>query len=371
MSQMPEALVSMLWAAAIPHFFDEQVLAALRPELADEAEELFADLQALTFVEEFQGQGYNIHELTREVLLSRLWQQDRKEFLLLSKRAANYFFDMRVSSEADVEFAYHEILGGSNPSDRLLDRVIDWWRYYQMDRIQSVLQAFSEHQKAERIDDFGRIFSHYLDGLVKRYSAHYKEAEILFTQAQEEYKNQRKQNPRYAAMLLRDLSSIKGEQGDIRNAIPICEQSLKICEEQLGASHLDTSISLNNLAGLYQSQGRYSDAEPLYVEALEISKAELGDRHPDTASSLNNLAGLYESQGRYGEAEPLYVEALEIRKAELGDRHPDTASSLNNLAGLYESQGRYGEAEPLLVEALEIWKSELGDRHPNTATRSE
>lgn len=40
MSQMPEALVSMLWAAAIPHFFDAQVLAALRPELADEAETL-------------------------------------------------------------------------------------------------------------------------------------------------------------------------------------------------------------------------------------------------------------------------------------------------------------------------------------------
>ena len=142
MSQMPKALVSMLWAAAIPHFFDAQVLAALRPELADKAEKLFDDLQALTFVEEFQGQGYNIHELTREVLLSRLWQQEREEFLTLSKRAADYFFDAKVSSEEDVEFAYHEILGESKPSDRLLERVIDWWRYYQIDRIQSVIQTF-------------------------------------------------------------------------------------------------------------------------------------------------------------------------------------------------------------------------------------
>ncbi len=164
------------------------------------------------------------------MLLSRLWQQDRKEFLLLSKRAANYFFDMRVSSEADVEFTYHEILGESQPSDRLLERVIDWWRYYQMDRIQSVLQAFSEHKKAERLDDFGRIFSYYLAGPVRSYSANYKEAERLFSQAQGEYENRQEQNPRYAAMLLRDLSSSKSDQGNIhQEAIPICERSLKIC----------------------------------------------------------------------------------------------------------------------------------------------
>ena len=53
MSQMSEALVSMLWAAAIPHFFDAEVLVALRPELRDSVAKLYAELQALTFVETF------------------------------------------------------------------------------------------------------------------------------------------------------------------------------------------------------------------------------------------------------------------------------------------------------------------------------
>ncbi len=368
MSQMPEALVSMLWAAAIPHFFDAHILAALRPELAHEAEQLFDDLQSLTFVEEFPGQGYNIHELTREVLLSKLWQQEREEFLMLSKRAADYFFDAKVSSEEDVEFAYHEILGEGKPSDRLLERVINWRRYSQIDRIQSVIQTFLEHENAERLDAFGYAFSDYLTGLVKTYLANYKEAERLFNQAKEEVEKQRNNNPRYAAMLLRDLSSSKRDQGDVRNAIVICEKSLKICKEQLGPEHIDTATGLNNLAALYKSQGRYSEAEPLFIEALKIRKTELGDRHPDTASSLNNLALLYKLQERYSEAEPLYIEALKICKTQLGDRHPSTATSLNNLAGLYESQGRYSKAEPLYVEALKICKAKLGDRHPNTTT---
>ena len=302
MSQMPEALVSMLWATAIPHFFDAQVLAALRPELSDEAERLFDKLQALTFVEEFRGQGYNIHDLTREVLLNKLWQQDREEFLLLSKRATDYFFDMRVSSEADVEFVYHEILGENKPSDRLLGRVIDWWRYFRMDRIQSVLQVFSEHEKAERLDDFGYIFSDYLAGLVKEYSADYKGAERLFSQAKEKYENQKEKNPRYAAILLRELSNSKKYQGDIQNAIPLCEQALTICREQLGSDHLDTATSLHNLALLYQSQGRDREAKPLYVEALEIFRVKLGDHHPSTADVLSNLVTLYQRQERYVEA---------------------------------------------------------------------
>ncbi|MEL7142217.1 MAG: tetratricopeptide repeat protein, partial [Cyanobacteria bacterium J06573_11] len=303
MSQMPKSLVSMLWAAAIPHFFDENILAALRPELTDEAEKLFANLQSLTFVEEFPGYGYNIHELTRKVLLSKLWQQDREEFLLLSKRAANYFFGIKASSEEDVEFAYHEILNEEcAPSERLIEKTIDWWRYCQIDRIQAVLQALSEHERAERLDVFGYIVSLYLTGLVKRYSAKYKEAEVLFIRGLEEYEKQSDKNPRYLVMLLRDISSSKSDQGDIQGAISICEQSLKICKEQLGDKHLDTASSLNNLAGLYESQGRYSEAEPLSLEALEINKVKLGERHPDTARSLNNLAALYRSQGRYSEA---------------------------------------------------------------------
>ena len=368
MSQMPDDLVSVLWAAAVPHFFDAEVLAALRPKLADESERLYADLQRLTFVEEFVGQGQNVHELTRDVLLARLWSQRRDEFLGLSKRAADYFFEVGKSLEEEVEFCYHDILNeGGSQTGRLLNRVVDWWTYNQLDRIQATLQGFEEHKQASRLEAFALGFLLHLKGLSEMRAADYRQAEQFFEQAQAIYDEIEIKNPRYLTTLLRDTSSSKQYQGRYKDAVPICEKALRISREQLGDRRPDTASSLNNLAGLYGSQGRYGEAEPLYVQALEICKVKLGDRHPDTAASLNNLAGLYESQGRYGEAEPLYLKALEIKKAELGDRHPATATSLNNLAWLYESQERYGEAEPLYLEALEIRKAELGDRHPDTA----
>jgi len=369
MSQMPDALVSMLWAAAIPHFFDAQVLAALRPELADEVETIYESLQALTFVEEFPGHGHNIHELTREVLLSQLWQQNRAELLLLSERAANYFFEKKASPEEDVEFCYHEILGEEeNQRGRLLDRAIHWWTYYQNDRIQFAIQVCSEHEAADRLSNFGFGFLRYLKGLSKRREANYQDAEQLFMQAQEHFQSIALRDWRYLTSLLRDLSNIQLDKGDAQAARPICQQALKVSQEQLGANHPDTAISLSNLASIYQAMGQYEEAEPLALRDLKICEEQLGANHPHTATSLSNLASLYRARGRYEEAEPLVQRALKIRKEQLGANHPDTAISLNNLAGLYRARGRYEEAEPLYQRALKICEEQLGANHPDTAT---
>ena len=368
--KLEEALVSILWAAAIPHFFDEKILAALRPELADQAEGLYADLQELTFVEEFPGHGYNIHELTREVLLSQLWQQNRAEFLLLSKRAADYFFALGASSEEDVEFCYHEILNeGETQTGRLLDRATDWWTYYQIERIQAALQGFGEHEQADRVDSFGRGFVLHLNGLIKRRSGNYAEAESIFNRAQAIYDDDIEiKNPRYITTLLRDLSNSKGDQGNYKSAVGYSEQALKICEEQLGENHLDTASSLNNLVLLYQDLGQYKEVEPLFLRALKIREEQLGENHPNTATSLGNLALLYQDLGRYQEAEPLYLRALKICEEQLGENHPDTATSLGNLALLYQAQKRYQEAEPLYLRSLKIKEEQLGENHPDTAS---
>jgi hypothetical protein len=66
---LPAKLSQIVWAAAIPHWFDEDVLAALRPELAAQASELYPQMQSLSFVEVFAERGYNIHELTRKLML--------------------------------------------------------------------------------------------------------------------------------------------------------------------------------------------------------------------------------------------------------------------------------------------------------------
>ena len=368
MSQMSDELVSMLWAAAIPHFFDANILAALRPELAEQAEKLYENLKALTFVEKFPKQGYNIHELTRNVLLNQLCQQDKDEFLSLSQRAADYFFAEKMSSEEDVEFCYHEILNeGKAQTGRLLDRGIDWWTYHQVERMQSAVQVFLEHEIAGRLDTFGKGFSLHLQGLIEMRYGHSVEAEPFLSCAETLYQEMNLKNSRYITTLLRDIGNSKIDQGDYVSSVDFYKKALSISEEQLGENDPDTANSLNNLAALYQHKGRYEEAESLYLRALKIREEQLGENDPDTANSLNNLAALYQHKGRYEEAESLYLRALKIREEQLEENHPDTANSLNNLAGLYENKGRYEEAESLFLRALKIREEQLGENHPDTA----
>ena len=91
LNSLPLDLRQMAYAAAIPHWFDTEILAALQPDLKDRAVQLYADLQRLPFVEPFQGRGHNVHELTRRLMLAQLWQTQRNEYVKLSGRAAEYF----------------------------------------------------------------------------------------------------------------------------------------------------------------------------------------------------------------------------------------------------------------------------------------
>lgn len=103
-------------AAAIPHWFDRDYILAL---LDDETRAAFIardsliQLLQLSFVEVFPGRGYGIHEHTRELLLNRLWREDRVRFRELSHRAASYCVrqDQRDAGWR-IETIYHRLMAG-------------------------------------------------------------------------------------------------------------------------------------------------------------------------------------------------------------------------------------------------------------------
>ena len=84
------ALREAVWAAAVPHWFDAAMLAALLDKPLEETEALVAELARLSFVEPFPGRGYNIHERTRTLLLERLWREAPDRYQELSRNAAEY-----------------------------------------------------------------------------------------------------------------------------------------------------------------------------------------------------------------------------------------------------------------------------------------
>ena len=91
LDSLPKDVASALWAVAIPHCFDGEILGALCPELGDRTDEVYRHLQELSCVEVFPERGYNVHELTRNQLLERLCKNNLERFLDLSDKAVKYF----------------------------------------------------------------------------------------------------------------------------------------------------------------------------------------------------------------------------------------------------------------------------------------
>ena len=96
----------LIEAAAIPHWFDRDILTALLPEQAI-SEETFTALTALPMIEPFQGKGWNVHESTRLALRHWLAAEHPERLRELSARAADHF---HPQPDAEVETLYHRLL---------------------------------------------------------------------------------------------------------------------------------------------------------------------------------------------------------------------------------------------------------------------
>jgi tetratricopeptide (TPR) repeat protein len=167
-----------------------------------------------------------------------------------------------------------------------------------------------------------------------------------------------------ASLLIKIADYLLHYRGQHIEAGPLLERALAICEQELGPTHLDTALALNDLGGFYREQAKYADAESLLQRALAIYEQNLVPMHPNTAETLNELGLLYGYQGRYVNAEHCFQRSLSICEQTMGACDQRTLSPLGNLAVLFLRQERYAEAEPLFQRALVICEQELGSSHP-------
>ena len=165
---------------------------------------------------------------------------------------------------------------------------------------------------------------------------------------------------------LHNLAQLYQETGDYTKAMSLCKRALKISEKAVGLMHPSTATALNTLATLYRDTGDYTNAEPLFKRALQIREKVRGPQHPSTANSMDGLASLYALMGDYAKAEPLYNQALKIREKAAGPEHPETAKSLNNLGLMYRDMGDYEKAKLLFTRATQINEKALGPNHSDT-----
>lgn len=170
-------------------------------------------------------------------------------------------------------------------------------------------------------------------------------------------------HPEYA-MLLNDRGLLSLEAGDYRKANVCFQTAARKMKAVRGREDAEYALCVSNLGLLLGTLGDFEGAEQAYTEATEIRLAVLGADHPHYASSLNNLGGLYFEAGEYEQAGPLLRKSTQIRKECYGETHPEYGNSLNNLASFYLKSGDFDEAERHFKLALNLFKKNLPAGHP-------
>ena len=229
LSVLSPELRAMALPAAVPHWFDANILAALQPDLAQQAEALYLELQHLPFVEGFADRGHNIHERTRKAMLKHLWETDEEAFKQFSQRLVDYF---GAENRNRIEQIYHAVMAdfeaGSSQFERYI-RSLD--RNFRRGEAEALLAAVQELVEAKRVpESFGADVVYWFGRI------HFR-----FYEAQEALS-------RYdtAVKLYEQVGANLGKAHTLR-AIGNVLQFLKRCEEAL--ERYDTAVKLYEQVG--------------------------------------------------------------------------------------------------------------------------
>lgn len=245
------------------------------------------------------------------------------------------------------------------------------WRLGRYEQAETLLQQILEiGEQSSEPDSLRDQTANALNGLVILYLAQGKYTRALPVCQRTLHIREQQLGSEHpiTAVILNNLALVHRKLGQFKEAEPLLERVLLIQEHQAAANPLLTPVALTSRAWLYLEQGEYAQAEPLLQQALRLREQQVDAEHPDIATMLNVLAILHREQGQYKQAETLFQRALRIQKQHLEPEHPDLATTLNDLARLYWLQDNYKRAEALYQQALHIRKQHLGPEHPDLAT---
>ena len=123
-------------------------------------------------MEVFPGQGHNIHDLTRKIILNRLWQDNQNEFITLSQRLAEYFFTINQNQEQinqepeiQIEWLYHLIVVDKEwKNDEFWNLAQNWVNNFRTAELESLISALFEQITTNRVGITAQAEVHYWAG---------------------------------------------------------------------------------------------------------------------------------------------------------------------------------------------------------------
>src|SRR5262245_49519626 len=127
--------------------------------------------------------------------------------------------------------------------------------------------------------------------------------------------------------------SARRNLGDIKGAIPACQEAQRISAE--AGDRFGVATALNNIGNALYDQGDLPGARNSYEEVVRIHR-ELGNQ-AGVAGGLDNIASVAGDQGDDATAKKLSKQALEIYR--MTDEKIKIAATLNKLAAEVVHEG--------------------------------
>ena len=283
------ALREALAAAAIPHWCDAAILAALLGITAEEGHLLHARLDRLAVAEPFPARGetaVNVHEAARLALRKSLAADRSDWFRTLSGRAAEHFRN-DVTAAARIEWTYHRLCAApDDAANELAELDRDWSGTAHREDRQALAVALRELTGSDLL-----------------------RARALL----------------WASLCIAWARVARGETAQVgADARHVCQLA-----RDLGDTPAEAQAECL-LGDVLQAQGKLTEAEAAYIDDLAISRrlVELDPgntgRHQDLAATLDRLAEVLQAQWKLGEAQAAASEALAIRRR-LDGENPTSA----------------------------------------------
>jgi tetratricopeptide (TPR) repeat protein len=343
---------------AIPHWFNEEIIAWLRGEglkPSQRSREILAALTELTFVGPYRDRGWAYHENVRDLLL-RWWERDSEEFRELSGRAADYF-EQKAEAAADEEHdewereqMYHLLVADEERGLEQLQSMFAGARdFYQLSTCTLLLQLAAE--QSDHLSRDSQLWTKYLKGELTYYSVQWTEAQGVL----EELMGQ-ELPPSLEPEVIQLLGMVYEDKGEWDRAIEYYERSLAI-KEKVGDEH-GMATSFNSLGNVYSYKGEWDRAIEYYERDLAVCE-KVGDEY-GMATTFNNLGSVYQDMGEWDQAIECYEHSLAICE-KVSDEY-GMAAPFNNLAEVYRVKGEWDRAIEYYERSLAI-KEKVGDEY--------
>ncbi len=352
LDSLPPELQAAVCVAAIPHWFEAGLLAALLEQPAAQSQTLYAELQKLPFVEPFEARkGHNVHEVTRAAMLDHLWREQHDEYVTLSARAAAYFAEQGDGEpERQIEHIYHMLIAEPEIGVRLLKNTeLTWYDSpnFAYDLVYALAETALEHDTAGRLDERSRDYANFWSGVVNKMYDRDAEARPKL----ESDRQASGSDKWFEADYIKDLATVHVRLSEYPEARARYEEARPIY--QAIGDKLGVANCISALGDVHVRLSEYLEAQAWYEQARPIYQAigsKLGEANCDFG-----LGAIAREEENWSQAEQSFQIALGVYR-ELGMPF-NIGLTLWRLGAVAEGKEEPAEATNFYRESLQIFEA--------------